>query len=81
MTNRTLASSLLFALALAPLGAQPAPGMECKHRKPHPSVEGGPSAKRLETPDFAPHKQDGHKVAAQARHPAPARPRVLRGQT
>jgi hypothetical protein len=44
MTNRTLASSLVFALALAPLGAQPAPGKEeLKLKLPKPMFIGTPT--------------------------------------
>ena len=44
MTKRTLAGSLLFALALAPLGAQPAPGKEeLKLKLPKPMFIGTPT--------------------------------------
>ena len=44
MTKRTLASSLLFVLALAPLGAQPAPGTEeLKLKLPKPMFIGTPT--------------------------------------
>ena len=44
MTKRTLAVSLLFALALAPLGAQPAPGKEeLKLKLPKPMFIGTPT--------------------------------------
>ena len=44
MTTRTLASSLLFALALAPLGAQPDPGKEeLKLKLPKPMFIGTPT--------------------------------------
>jgi hypothetical protein len=44
MTNRTLATSLLFVLALAPLGAQPAPGKEeLKLKLPKPMFIGTPT--------------------------------------
>ena len=44
MTKRTLACSLLFALALAPLGAQPAPGTEeLKLKLPKPMFIGTPT--------------------------------------
>ena len=44
MTKRTLASSLLFALALAPLGAQPDPGKEeLKLKLPKPMFIGTPT--------------------------------------
>ena len=44
MTKRTLASSLLFALALAPLGAQSAPGTEeLKLKLPKPMFIGTPT--------------------------------------
>ena len=44
MTKRTLACSLLFALALAPLGAQPAPGKEeLKLKLPKPMFIGTPT--------------------------------------
>jgi hypothetical protein len=44
MTNRTLASSLVFALALAPLGAQPGPGKEeLKLKLPKPMFIGTPT--------------------------------------
>jgi hypothetical protein len=44
MTTRTLAGSLLFALALAPLGAQPDPGKEeLKLKLPKPMFIGTPT--------------------------------------
>jgi hypothetical protein len=44
MTKRIFASSLLFALALAPLGAQPAPGKEeLKLKLPKPMFIGTPT--------------------------------------
>jgi hypothetical protein len=44
MTKRTLASSMLFALALAPLGAQPDPGKEeLKLKLPKPMFIGTPT--------------------------------------
>ena len=44
MTKRTLACSLLFALALAPLGAQPGPGKEeLKLKLPKPMFVGTPT--------------------------------------
>ena len=44
MTKRTLACSLLFAMALAPLGAQPAPGTEeLKLKLPKPMFIGTPT--------------------------------------
>ena len=44
MTKRTLACSLLFAVALAPLGAQPAPGTEeLKLKLPKPMFIGTPT--------------------------------------
>jgi hypothetical protein len=44
MTKRTLACSLLFALALAPLGAQPGPGKEeLKLKLPKPMFIGTPT--------------------------------------
>lgn len=44
MTKRILASSLLFVLALAPLGAQPAPGKEeLKLKLPKPMFIGTPT--------------------------------------
>jgi hypothetical protein len=44
MTKSTFASSLLFALALAPLGAQPAPGKEeLKLKLPKPMFIGTPT--------------------------------------
>ena len=44
MTKRTLAGSLLFALALAPLGAQPDPGKEeLKLKLPKPMFIGTPT--------------------------------------
>ena len=44
MTKSTLASSLLFALALAPLGAQPDPGKEeLKLKLPKPMFIGTPT--------------------------------------
>jgi hypothetical protein len=44
MTKRTLAVSLLFALALAPLGAQPAPGKEeLRLKLPKPMFIGTPT--------------------------------------
>ena len=44
MTKRTLASSLLFALALAPLGAQPDPSKEeLKLKLPKPMFIGTPT--------------------------------------
>ena len=44
MTKRTLAVSLLFALALAPLGAQPVPGKEeLKLKLPKPMFIGTPT--------------------------------------
>ena len=44
MIKRTLTSSLLFALALAPLGAQPAPGKEeLKLKLPKPMFIGTPT--------------------------------------
>ena len=44
MTKRTLAVSLLFAFALAPLGAQPAPGKEeLKLKLPKPMFIGTPT--------------------------------------
>ena len=44
MTKRTLACSLLLALVLAPLGAQPAPGTEeLKLKLPKPMFIGTPT--------------------------------------
>ena len=44
MTKRTLAGSFLFALALAPLGAQPDPGKEeLKLKLPKPMFIGTPT--------------------------------------
>ena len=44
MTTRTLACSLLFALALTPLGAQPDPGKEeLKLKLPKPMFIGTPT--------------------------------------
>ena len=61
MTNRTLASSLLFALALAPLGAQPAPGKEeLKLKLPKPMFIGTPT--NLRSPNL-------EKVTGKSREP------------
>ncbi len=61
MTNRTLASSLLFALALAPLGAQPAPGKEeLKLKLPKPMFIGTPT--NIRSPNL-------EKVTGKSREP------------
>ena len=61
MTNRTLCSSLLFALALAPLGAQPAPGKEeLKLKLPKPMFIGTPT--NLRSPNL-------EKVTGKSREP------------
>jgi len=61
MTNRTLASSLLLALALAPLGAQPAPGKEeLKLKLPKPMFIGTPT--NLRSPNL-------EKVTGKSREP------------
>jgi hypothetical protein len=61
MINRTLASSLLFAFALAPLGAQPAPGKEeLKLKLPKPMFIGTPT--NLRSPNL-------EKVTGKSREP------------
>ena len=61
MTKRTLAGSLLFALALAPLGAQPAPGKEeLKLKLPKPMFIGTPT--NLRSPNL-------EKVTGKSRAP------------
>jgi hypothetical protein len=61
MTKRTLASSLLLTLALAPLGAQPAPGKEeLKLKLPKPMFIGTPT--NLRSPNL-------EKVTGKSRDP------------
>jgi len=61
MTKRTLASSLLFVFALAPLGAQPAPGTEeLKLKLPKPMFIGTPT--NLRSPNL-------EKVTGKSRPP------------
>jgi len=61
MTKRTLVSSLLFALALAPLGAQPDPGKEeLKLKLPKPMFIGTPT--NLRSPNL-------EKITGKARPP------------
>ena len=61
MTKRTLACSLLFALALAPLGAQPAPGKEeLKLKLPKPMFIGTPT--NIRSPNL-------EKVTGKSREP------------
>jgi hypothetical protein len=61
MTKRTLAVSLLFAFALAPLGAQPAPGKEeLKLKLPKPMFIGTPT--NLRSPNL-------EKVTGKSRPP------------